>query len=799
MNATRATRECRPTKYSSVVTLATLLLTLISLAAWTPAAAAEAQAPARAGRLRGTVTLQNTGGPVHHAVILVVGLDRTTTTDDEGRFSIEEVPAGTYEVIAQRERLSAERQTVTVQPGATATLEFTLSLTGVREEITVTASAGSETTAFDAFNAVTSLDSVDIAEDMAGNIGELLENEPGVAKRGFGPGSSRPIIRGFDGDRVLIMQDGIRTGDLSSQSGDHGVSVDPGSLHRIEVVKGPATLLYGSNAIGGVVNTITPHEAHKDHPPAGVRGQATFDAGSANAQAGGNGSFQYGSGDLMLWGGGGARRSGDYDTPIGEILNSGTELANGRLGVAWFGERGSLSVGYQVEDGNYGVPFAGEFEGEEGEEKDGPDLGDGEEEVPLIDLDIRRQAVRIEGSLDRIPGAVGGLVESARLVVNYLDYTHEELETEGGEQEVGTVFDNETWVFRAEFDQVRRGRLSGQFGVWGQLRDFVSTGEEALAPPTTQDSLAAFAYEELGFDGFRLQFGGRLEHNGYDPEPRFVILDEEDDVDAEIFPGPPGVRDRSFTGFSGSAGVRVDVGDSSALVANLSRSYRAPALEELFNFGPHLGNLTFEIGNPELEREATVGLEVSLRHRTRRLEGELNVFYYSISDFVFPAFTGEVRDGLLVAEFLQGDARHAGLDGRVRVRVHEHAWVNANASFVDAELDATGESLPRIPPMQGALDLEIVEIPWSGLRIRPEIVWASEQDEVFRNETRTAGYVVANLNASYTVPQDHLVHIFSVKAYNLTDQLYRNHTSFIKELAPEIGRGVKFSYALQFF
>ena len=167
---------------------------------------------------------------------------------------------------------SGARQTVTVTAEQKATVSFALSVAAVHESVVVTGTASGTATAFESFSSVTSLDSVELAKERGATITEALANEPGIAVRSFGPGNARPIIRGFDGDRVLIMQDGVRTGDLSSQSGDHGVSIDPASLERLEVVKGPATLLYGSNAIGGVVNAISPQDAFRASPFTGVLG-----------------------------------------------------------------------------------------------------------------------------------------------------------------------------------------------------------------------------------------------------------------------------------------------------------------------------------------------------------------------------------------------------------------------------------------------------------------------------------------------------------------------------------------------
>ena len=725
--------------------------------------------------MQGTVTFSDGGAAVHNAVVLLVGVGLVALTAENGEFEIENVPPGTYEILAQREHLTASRQTVTIQSEQTTVVDFELELSPVHEEVTVTATPGGGTTTFEAFNAITTLDSFELSRNVAGSLGDALENQPGVAKRSFGPGSSRPIIRGFDGDRVLMMEDGIGTGDLASQSGDHGVTIDPNGLERIEVVRGPATLLYGSNAVGGVVNAVTPHESYRDSMIEGTRGQLSADGGTANTQAGTNASVQHARGNLMLWAGGGARRSGDYDTPEGTVENSQTRLTTGRAGVGYFGERLFTSGGFTLEDSRYGVPFAGALVGEEDAEVS-------------VDIDSQRRVGRFDVGMQNVGTNV---LDAFRVVVNVIDWGHDEIEIEDGAERVGTRFSNRTYVVRAEFDQRRTTSLSGKYGVWTKFRRYVSTGEEALAPPTDQTAFAAFGYEELAFGAHRVQLGGRVERNAYTVDPRT----ESDPAE----PGgvePPEVRDRDFTGMSASVGFQTDLGADATFVTNVTRSYRAPALEELYNFGPHVGNLLFEIGNPDLEREATLGLDLSVRHQSTRLRGDFNFYVYDIDNFVFAAVTDQVIDGLSVAPYLQGDSRFIGFDAKGSARLGEQVWVNLGLGLVDAELTRTNEALPRIPPLRGQLS---VDVPYRGFTITPEWIFASRQDRVFRHETETDGYSILNVRASYVWPRQHMVHIVSVAGYNLTNQLYRNHTSFIKDLAPEIGRGVKFGYSLRFF
>ncbi len=499
--------------------LAWLLAVLLAPSFCQASHAKETEAPPaeEKGTIRGTVTLGSMGGPIHGAEVFIVGMGMTVFADVEGRFELDNVPVGPQELLAFRQHLNSERITVEVEADKVTELEITMTLTPVHESITVTASVG-ETTTFEAFTTVTSLDSMDIAEKMAVNIGEVLEEEPGVSKRSFGPGSSRPIIRGFDGDRVLIMQDGIRTGDLSSQSGDHGVTIDPASLERLEVVRGPATLLYGSNAIGGVVNAVTPHDTFYHAKHVGTDGQVGGDFGSANEQAGFNGSVQHTQENWSLWAGGGARRSGDYDTPEGKVDNSKTRLSTGRAGFGYFTDRTFFSFGYQIEDGRYGVPGIGALHAHEheGEEHEGEE--ELEEEQLQVDLDSRRQSARFDVGMRNLEIR---FVESFRVVFNYLDWHHDELELVDGVENVGTSFDNGVYIGRAEIEQRKTERFSGKFGVWTKFRDYVVTGEEALAPPTTQAAFAGFVYEEVALNpAARIQFGGRIEYNKYDPEQR---------------------------------------------------------------------------------------------------------------------------------------------------------------------------------------------------------------------------------------------------------------------------------------
>ena len=742
-----------------------ILLALLVTAAngQTPAPAASAN---KSGIVRGTVVIARDKSVLHRATVLLVQLGRQVETNEQGEYQFNNVPPGRYGVVVRAQGLADQRRVVTVQPGQVVIEDFEMRFASVREEVTVTAT-GTQVEAFEAFQSVATMDAIELVENAGLSLGEVLNEQPGVTSRSFGPGSSRPVIRGFSGDRVLVMKDGIATGSLSSQSADHGEAIDVLSLTQLEVVKGPATLLYGSSALGGVVNAITPQEHIEDYIHTGLSGYVSGLGGSNGGHAGGGAGFEYGFNKWLLWGNLSGQRMGNYDAPTGEVDNSKSRITNGTAGAGWLGERGFFSLAGGVEDGRYGIPFGGLLEGE-------PDAD--------IDIAMRRYNWRVTTGMRNLRQWVTGF----RVRLDYSDYNHKELETEDGVEEVGTNFDNGQFTYRMVFDQRKQGRWSGSFGFSGMLRNYDVTGTEALAPPVDHHSVALFALQEIDLEKLRLQFGGRVENNQYDAV---------------------GTIDRSFTGFSGAMGAHVPLWTNGALVANYTHATRAPALEELYNNGPHLGNLTFEVGNAELDHEVSDGVELSVRHRSDRLRAELSGFYYWIGEYVFLAPTGNIEDGLVEAEYLQADAAYRGFEGSLSVMLQRHAWLNVGLDMVDAMLRApvtsstgvtTAEDtpLPRIPPLRGRVGLDLRV---GGLSVKPEVLMVKDQDEVFPTETRTAGYALFSVGATYTLPRQHTTHIFTVEAFNLGDRLYRNHLSFIKELAPEMGRGVRFGYTLRFF
>jgi iron complex outermembrane receptor protein len=719
------------------------------------------------GVITGKVVLDSSGEPLHHAMVLVIGLGRSVQSEDDGTFRMENVPPGKYEVLAHMHALSDERRPVVIQAGETVNMDFRLRFAVLREEVVVT-SSGKEETTLETFLSSKTVDTIDMTLKSATSLGDVIENEAGVAKRTFGPGTSRPVIRGFDGDRVLILQDGVRTGTLSSQSGDHGEPVDPNSLERVEIVRGPSTLLYEGNAIGGVVNVITGHhQIHRD-PKDGIRGFVTGIGGNNNNRRGGSGGFEYGIKNWLLFANGGTIYMDDYKTPLGTLENSRSNIKNGTFGIGNYGEKLFFNFSYGLQDGRYGIPFVEEEEHEheeEGEEHEEEEEGHHAHEN--ITLPFRRHNLRFNGGVKNI----GSFVDSFQLTMNYSDWKHRELEG----TEVANQFFNKQFIYRGVFDQQQRGKWNGTFGFWGMRRDYEAIGEEANTPPVDQNAFAVYAVEGVNFERFRLQFGGRVEHSRYNPEAQ---------------------RKRSFTGAAGSVGGNFRLWQGGSFVANVTSSFRAPALEELYANGPHAGNLTFEIGDDALRRERGNGIDFSLRHSTTRFRAEANYFSYWLNSYVFLAPTGEFDDDLPVAFFRQGDSRYQGAESRLSAGVHPNLWLHGGLDYVRAELTAQNLPIPRIPPLRGRVG---AELRWRNLSVMPELLMVNQQDRVYTQEDPTAGYAVVNLKAIYSMTTKHTLHLFGFNLGNATDRLYRNHLSFIKSFAPEMGRGVLFTYTMRFF
>lgn len=752
-------------KYSKYLLNISAVLFIFSIAAF-----------AQTAKISGKVTYgENT--PLHDASVQIVQLKQSVSTDADGNYMFENVAPGRYTILVHVEGFADVAKTVVVTANGAAVVDFGMQISSLQEQVTVTAS-GTEQSTFDSFQTVNSISTSAITQRSPVSLGEVLESETGVSKRSFGVGASRPVIRGFDGDRVLVLENGVRSGTVGSQSGDHGETVDILSAERIEVVKGPATLLYGSNAIGGVINVVDNDE---NEPHNGFRGFLTTTGGTANKEAAISVGGEYGFKNWLFRGNLTAQRSADYQTPFGKVPNSAARANSESFGVGYYGKKAYLSGSFSTDIRRYGIPFAALFEGSGAPTKL---FGGGLPTAPDEDIDLRQRdyGFRLAGGFRELSNP---FVSGIQYNLGYSDYRHKELEIVDGEEETGTIFDNKTLTYRSMFEQTKYKQLTGRFGFDGFNRDYEVNGAEQLVNgKIRQNAFSVFALEEIGFERVKFQFGGRIENNRYSAEN-------------------PAYLDRSFTGFSGAVGMNVGLWKGGALIVNYSNSYRAPALEELYNNGPHIGTVTFEIGNQNLKAERSNGLDFSLRHQSDRFRFTGDVYYYNINNFVFFQYQDEdgdgqvdIEDGLPVARYEQARARYLGVELSADATFNKYLGGFVSMDAVRAKLADSDINLPRIPParIRAGLDFR-----FKNLTIRPEAVFARKQNKTAPLEMPTAGYGILNVSGSYTIARQHFAHIFTFNAYNLTDKLYRNHLSFIKQLAPEIGRGIRFGYTVRFF
>jgi iron complex outermembrane recepter protein len=736
-------------------------LALAVVVASSPRVAAQA-GTSLSGRLVNSLS----GAPIAGAVVIIDELRRETTSGADGTFTFDNVVPGAYHLSVQAPGYSSRRMEVSVAAGAKPVDLSVDPELHFEEVLSVSPDARSQ---FESFQPTSVLAGQELSKQLEMSLGATLEGQPGVASRSFGPAPARPVVRGLDGDRVLILQDGQRLGDLSSQSGDHGVPINPAAAQRIEVVRGPATLLYGANAIGGLVNVITDEIPTK--PQTGATGNFTFDLGSAASEAAAAGDVHVGNGTVALHVGGGGRRSGDVATPDGDLANSQSRGGFGNVGLSWTGARGYFGGSYGYDDTKYGIPV----------------VEDGQ-----VQLTPRRHAFSLRAGAQGLTGAV----DSYRATLAVRRYKHEELVGE----EVGTAFTNNTAEVEVMGSHRAVGRLKGSAGGWFLNRAFDAIGEEALSPAVDQRGFAAFLYEEVTWPHVTFQFGGRIDHTRYEPN---------------------GEADKTFTTGSGSMGLLLRpaaANDRVTVALSVARAARNPALEELFYFGPHPGNFAIEVGNPNLTPEHALGFDVALRWRSPRLSGEVTYFRNDIRDYVFRApitveefesrlpefaerFPGRgigdepEADEFPIVEQVAADSLLQGIEAHSDIQITSQFAVELGMDYVRGTLKDTDEALPRIPPFRFRGGLRYQR---NAFQAGGEMTATATQDRLFATETPTDGYQLLRLYSSYSFGAGNVVNTITARLDNATNEFYRNHLSLIKDLTPEMGRNFKLLYNVKF-
>lgn len=629
----------------------------------------------------------------------------------------------------------------------------------------------------DAFVPVTIVTDREIAATEGATIADMIANKPGISSSSFAPGASRPIIRGLDGVRIRMQEDGIGSHDVSTLSEDHQVPIDPLSASRVEVVRGPATLRYGSQAIGGVVaveNERIPTKMPRHGISGAVRGGVT------SVDEGADGGFEVtaGSGNVVVHADAMARSSDDYSTPLGRQLNSFNESQQGSVGASIVGTSGFIGLAYVHTDSLYGIP------GEEAAEAS-----------PRIDLVQDKVLGKAEWRIKEFG------IEAVRAWFGATDYSHSELafhEADEPEREVGSLFTNVEQEARVEIQHqafaTRLGELNGALGVqWGHRRIQGKSFEgSSLLDPAETDTAALFLFEELApTRDLKLQLAGRIESADI---AGVGLIDPTS--------GNPAERrfDKSFTPGSVSAGVLLDVG--LGVTARLNGQYveRAPDAAELYSKGIHEATGTFEVGNPDIGVETAKTVEVGFARTTGRLRFDTSVFYTRYAGFIHKDLVAEEdcaetidscrafggtgpgagEEGLDLLIIGQRDATFYGAEFAAQYDVApiwQGLWgIDGQYDIVHAEF-TNGENLQRIPPQRLGGGLYYRSESWFA---RVGLLHAFEQTEIGLNEIPTPGYTLVSAELSYTWKGDGRgpETTIGIKGSNLADEEILNHASF---------------------
>ena len=667
--------------------------------------------------------------------------------------------------------------------------------------VMITSAPGPDRASDELIGNATALERTDIVRDLSSTLGDTLSGEPGIASTFFGQGASRPVLRGLGAERVQVLTNGIGVIDVSAASPDHQVTADGIDADKIEILRGPAALAYGGQAIGGVVNVIDGLIA-ESLPEAAVSGDAlgAYNSVSEGTELAGRAKFA--TGPIVFAVTASQRDFGNYDVPgfvesarlraleeaenpplpgaeedeaTGQVENSYLDTETYGAGLSWVGDKGFAGIAIRSQEATYGLPGHAHEE-----EAPAPGAPPAEEELPFIGLEQTRYDFRAGLDLD------GNFLKRVTGSVALADYTHTEFEGPG---EPGTLFETSGLEARAEVDHEIAG-FEGAFGLQLLDKELFTEGDEAFITPTDTRSTALFLYEAREWDsGFGVEGGLRAER-----------LTHDNSVAGE----------REFDLFGASAGLHQHTESGYFMGAQLSYTERAPNESELFAFGPHLATSQFEVGDLSLDKERGLNLEGTLRWKNDWLTIGANVFVTNFSDFIFltPGTIDEgagpvdEADGLPVFVFTQDDATFTGgeLYGEALFDdgpLGANWTVKGGLDFVNAELDNNG-NVPFVPPLRLTADADAA---WGLFELGAGLEWAGDQDETGAGQLPTDGYTLVNLRSALNLSELGIgadgTQAF-VEVRNATDEEARLSTSVLKDLLPLPGRNVRAGLRLTF-
>jgi iron complex outermembrane recepter protein len=725
----------------SILTLSLLLIFVIS---HNPVANAaenglnESEVP-----LRGNMVDTATGEPVPGATVLIEELGRGTAADWDGVFVFQRLEPGSYTLTIRAIGFRPVAKEINHPEDGDILIRLEAAILR-GEEVIVTGSPLGRSVQYQPAQA---LNKAMLQQKAAPSLGEILDGNPGVSTRSFGSAPARPVIRGMDGDRVLVLQNGERMGDLSGTAVDHAVSLDPLSMDRVEVIRGPASLLYGSSAIGGVVNLFS-----NDMPrewDGGTSGSLSSHVATVNDMGAGLARIQHGWDRLAITGRFIYRQGGDMRTPDGRLPD--TAINNISYGGGLGYRSGHFETGLSITGMGYtyGLPEA----------IDDPDES--------VEIRMNRTNIQSVSNLQ-----LGGFFENAELRIQYSDYQHDEFETEINpdgtvDEDLEISFDQQTLSSSLLLRHRPVGRMEGAFGFSFNVSRLAVGGEEALTPNADSYFLAGYVYEQISLSpSLTMKTGARLEF-----KETFVKTNE-------LFTDSDSFEDRADLIIAGALGFNYSPDKNWETGLHIARAFRTPGLEELYSDAPHLAAGSYDIGDPTLGNETSLGTDLFLKYKSRRFFSELSLFANRVDNYIRFSPTGMIHEpsGLPVFQYESTDALLYGFEFQTDIAISDYLRAGMGLDYVRGrERAGARENLPFIPPLRTHFTMMYdTGTWWGGSRLRI----AGTQDKVAPNEDPTDGYYLIGLDAGYRF--NHGIS-FAFRADNLLNESYRDHLSRVED------------------
>lgn len=709
--------------------------------------------------ITGVVLDSETNKPLTGVSLVIDKLKKSTTTDNEGGFHFHDVISGTFTIDVSHVAYNKNNLEIEVNPESKKYFVIYLVPKTIEISTVVVTDQHTHSVYEEQSEIKSTLKGRELEKEMSLTLANTLKNETGMAVRSMGPAPARPVMRGLGGDRVMISEDNSKTTDLSSTSPDHAVTVEPFSVEKIEVFRGPKVLTQTSTTIGGIVNVVR-HDipVRKQTGISGYAGMFGETVNSGRLAAIGAEIPVYG---INLKGEYLRKYSGDMDTPVGLLRNSYSNNKSGSAGASYVWNKGYAGVSFREYILGYGIPG-----GFVGAHPNG------------VDINLKRRQFDFKGR--------NYLTSSG---INYLDYsfsrvyyTHEELEKN---QSIGAQFRIINYLGNINFNHgAVFGVDKGITGISGELRDF-EIGGRVYTPPTKSLNLAAYLFEQFVSGNFSLEFSSRFNFGSITPD--------YDDPESAI----GYIRKRNFSTISASLSAIYKASKTLSVGANISRSTRIPMIEELFSGGPHLAAYSYEVGNPELKAETGYGTEIFLYHNPGNIKYNVSFFANILDNYIIPRNTGELNYQLFLPVYAYSgiNAGFYGAEYQISWKIISSLEITNSGSFTYGEFRETGSPLPQIPPFKGRIEIAYY---YAGISLFLNADYTSSQKRVDEFEEPTAGYFVPNLSLQYSITGENMVHNFSVNLDNIFDKEYRNHLSRVKSIMPESGRNIRLTYKLYF-